>query len=190
MIKKRLLLILLLLIICVGCASSADKVKLYNKTQANRAVNRKFGKAKYIDTTKGENEVTYTFEDKELKFQYDYKCYASSVSIDGSTFGYTQSFSTTYYKEYYNYINDEIKSDKDDISRKYDVQIEMVENWNNNYLLATIRSNVNDNDKAFEAGLELKELYKKYDTRKVFNSSQITVEQGINGEGKKILMNE
>ena len=174
--KKRLLLIAILLLVCVGCAFSPEGVILYNKYQANRIVNKEYGKAKYIDTSKIGDSVTYTFEDKELKFQYKYKCYPESISIDGTTFGYSQTCSTTFYEEYFNYVKENIESDVDTISRKYDVRIYMDKEWDKYGALATIESNENDNAKAYDAGIELKELFKEYDTRKDFEHALIRVE--------------
>lgn len=190
--KKKIFImtILVLLLVVTGCSRDSSNVKLLNEKQAARIARTYYGDATYKGIKESSSDkVVYIFKDNELGFEYNIVSFKKSLSVDGTSFGYTSATSSDFGIEYYNYIIESLSTKVSNIEDKHNVTIGNNDGWRSiKSALYETRRYVRDcdpNDYAFysvysnnsidreKAGEELLEYIKKYDTRKYFRTCGI-----------------
>ena len=107
-ILSILILIIIVMIAITGCKLNPEDVKLKKSFEIKNYVKKYFGSAKIINTKKEKINITYTLKDNQDHFTYSCTSYASSISIDGSVFGYNENTYCDFDKNYQKYILDKL----------------------------------------------------------------------------------
>ena len=186
--KKSIFLIIALLLIITGCSTSSSGVSLLSESGAKR-IARRFGTSTYNGIIESSSDkIVYSFTD-ELGFDYQVVSTKKSISVDGSSFGYTSRNSTDYGIKYYEYLINTLSSKVSSIEFEYNVRIGNDDGWRSikSALYETDRrvrncsptdyafysvysSSINDSKKA---GEELKNIIKEYDKKGYFENCAI-----------------
>ena len=117
--KKSIFLIIALLLIITGCSTSSSGVSLLSESGAKR-IARRFGTSTYNGIIESSSDkIVYSFTD-ELGFDYQVVSTKKSISVDGSSFGYTSRNSTDYGIKYYEYLIDTLSSKVNNIETVID----------------------------------------------------------------------
>lgn len=190
--KKKIFvfIIFILLLVVSGCSKNPSDVKLLNERQAARVARTYFGDATYMGVKENSSDrIVYIFKDNKLGFEYNIVSFRKSLSLDGSSFGYTSRTSSDFGIEYYNYIISSLSNKVSDIEKKYNVKIGNDDGWRSiksvlyetrrsvrdcdptTYAFYSVYSN-NSNDRE-KAGEELLNYIKEYDTRNYFKTCGI-----------------
>ena len=175
------ILVAILAFALFGCASTASDVKLASKSDLKQYANNKYGTAKFvrleestdIDIVDGEDKDYISgrycyLKDKEYGFEYYVASYVSSLSVDGSVFGYSESKKSDFSRRYLESFMSKYNTELSNIEETYDINII----YDDKYTYTIYVEAYSEDESEIESGVEeLGKLIEKFDNRKFLNET-------------------